>query len=279
MLLSKRSLDKEIFENGYFIFDVKNPELIFSIKNHIEQELKKITKEKNITLEKYHTYFDNDDIHYENQYVMTEFFRSKKFHEIIIKDNLQIFKSILGLDLDLQTEPYLRMARPNKINDNIGYHRDTYYGTAADELSVFIPFVELNNEAALSVYPKSHILPDSHFPTEQTVNENVTKGSKKNQIGFLYAPKKITKDISEYMNPISLKPGQILVFMLSIVHGSIVNNSNSTRWSTDVRVKNHFYDLNSTMKENYYMELNRSQPYKASQIYIKNNEKSVSSLL
>ena len=99
--------------------------------------------------------------------------------------------------MKVQTNPYLRIARPNKKVDNIGYHRDTFYGGNPFELSVFVPFVDLDARGTLNLLTGSHILPESQFPTTKIENPDpaVRKGTAKHQLGFAYAPKVMNKEI------------------------------------------------------------------------------------
>ncbi len=269
MLDYYKSLEKHLHEFGYLIVEANQKDLILNIRSKILTELKRITGISEITLENYHDYFQDDKVHYKTQLELTSFFRNSNFNLEIMESNLDFFRFILGPDLDLQMQPYLRMARPGKTQDNIGYHRDTYYGTAASELSVFVPFVDLSSKNCLSIYPESHIIQDAFFETESIQSVDVKKGSDRNKIGFLYAPNVIKTDINDKMQPIPLKLGQILIFMLSTIHGSVINNSLITRWSTDIRIKNHFYSLNETMKENYYKSFKRSAVFSCNEQYSK----------
>lgn len=142
----------------------------------------------------------------------------------------------------MQTNPYLRMARPGKEQDNIGYHRDTYYGTSPYELFVLIPYVDVPAESALKVISGSHIHFEMTYLTTRIDHPNpeIYKGSKKHQVGFLYSPKVMQPQIEEQMEPVPLKVGQALLFSLAIVHGSRINLGKTTRWSLDVRVRSTY---------------------------------------
>lgn len=269
MSVANSALEEHFRQFGYVILTVENPHFIFSMKKKLQDKLREITHSKTINLEDYHNLNLSHEEHYHCQFLMTQYFRSTGFNEELLKNKHDFFRYLLGPDLDLQTQPYLRMVRPHEAGDNIGYHRDTYYGTAASELSVFVPFVDLPENNCLSIYPKSHVIPDQYFETESKENAEVQKGSERNQIGFLYAPHIIKTDIQTHMKPIPLKIGQILVFMLSTIHGAILNESQITRWSTDIRVKNHFYSLNKTMKEGYYLPFSKSVVFQCEQEYSK----------
>lgn len=253
-----KKYENEFKKKGYFILDLNNPEYVEEASQLLEKHLKKITQNPDITLYNYHEFFQDDAEHYETQFQMLQFFREQQFAQKIIASNIDVYQFILGPDLEIQTEPYLRITRPRKAKDNIGYHRDTFYGTGPGEISSVIPFIDLTKEGTLSVFPKSHIIPDRFFKLNQVVNTDVPKDSKKHKMGFLYAPKLMDPAISKDMISIPLKRGQALVFMLSIIHGSEENQASYPRWSTDIRVRNSLTALNTEMKVGYYKPLKQS---------------------
>lgn len=259
MLLDElKERENHFAENGYFIIDLKNTEYVDYAAKELEKHLQLITKNPKITLNNYHLFFTDDEKHYEIQFQMLQFFREQQFAQNILKFNSDVYQYLLGPDLEIQTEPYLRITRPFKPKDNIGFHRDTFYGTGPGEISTLIPFIDLTAKNTLSVFPKSHIIPDHCFSLNQIINEDVPKNSQKHKMGFLYAPKLMNPEIKKNMIPIPLKKGQALVFMLSIVHGSEENQDSYPRWSTDIRVKNSLIPLNANMKANYYQILKQS---------------------
>jgi len=64
------------------------------------------------------------------------------------------------------------------------------------------------------------------------------KGSKKNKSGLLYSFKSINLSIQEYEKLIEPKVnfGALLIIPQILVHGSVVNSSDETRWSVDTRI-------------------------------------------
>ena len=253
-------LANEFAKNGWMILDLVSPDIILHARQRLQKQLVSLLG-KETSLEEYHLLADDDPFHTDIQIKMTDFFRKEKFGPSIISEQISFFHQFMGLDLRVQANPYLRMTRPNKKQDNIGYHRDTFYGGSPYELSVLIPFVELNEKNALKVMPGSHIFHENHFSTTQIENPDsaVKKGTAKHQLGFLYAPKMMDPSTEEKMKPIPLKIGQALIFSLSIVHGSIENLSNWTRWSTDIRVMNAFAPVDLSARPDYYEPLSSSQ--------------------
>lgn len=230
--------EHHFYEHGWIVVKLPNPDPVYAARAALLKELRRLTGSATLTLEQYHEIAQEDDLHTDWQTQLTQLFRTERFGYKIIAAQLDFFKAFLGPDINVQSNPYLRITRPGKPQDNIGYHRDTFYGGSPFELSVLVPFVEVPTDSSLSVLSGSHIRPGSDFPTRQIESSDVKKGSIKHQLGFLYAPKLMDSAFTVDMQPVPLKLGEVLIFSLSTVHGSVENRGKHSRWSSDIRVIN-----------------------------------------
>lgn len=176
----------------------------------------------------------------------------------IIKIELSYFQWLVGIDLHIQSRPYLRISRPGVVTDNIGFHRDTWYGDTPYELSVWIPFTETDEGSALRVAPGSHVWSEEKNPVER-IDGKVEKGSVKHSLGFIHSsPKRLV----HAPKTIALKVpvGSMAVFPLSLLHGVEVNKSDKTRISMDCRIANSLAPiaLSRSRDTNYYERLSIS---------------------
>ena len=260
-------LKSHLKDHGWMVAKLPNPEPIYQARTALLQELRSLTGQNIARLESYHEIVPNDQIHTKWQIELTNFFRQERFGPVIIKENLPFFRELLGPDLNVQSNPYLRITRPGKPQDNIGYHRDTFYGGSPFELSVLVPYVDVSRESSLSILSGSHLRPESDFPTTQVQSKEVTKGSPKHQLGFLYAPKMIDSVCLEDLKPIPLKLGEVLVFTLATVHGSEENCGHISRWSSDIRVMNALAPVDLSSRPHYYETLSRSVVTELAQSY------------
>jgi Phytanoyl-CoA dioxygenase (PhyH) len=253
------NLKRHFREKGWLVLDFPDPNPVWQTRLFLEGELEKALGKK-AALEEYHHHVSSDEEHTELQITLTKAFRTKECGPTILARQFSFFRDFLGPDLLVQANPYLRMTRPHKPQDNIGYHRDTFYGGSPYELSVFVPFVELPRECSLSVLSGSHIHSEERYPTTQIENPDaaVRKGTQKHQLGFLYAPKVMDSSIERQMEPIPLKVGQALIFSLSTVHGSRLNAGTISRWSSDMRVMHALAPVDLSARPDYYKPLSYS---------------------
>jgi sporadic carbohydrate cluster 2OG-Fe(II) oxygenase len=254
-------------KEGYLLLDFNETAYLTSFRELIQQYLKDITNNPDITLETFHQYITNDDEKIDIQYKINSYVWKEQLHENIIKENISLYHQLIGQDLDLQVKPYIRIARPNAPQDNIGFHRDSFYGNSGYEVSSFVALVDLDDHSALQIEPKSHHR--GPIPTKQVENKDVSKGDIKNQLGFLYSPKIIDENYEMNNIPIPMKFGQVLLIGLGTIHGQEVNSSDTTRWSIDIRVKNTFASSNT--KDEYYKHLSSSPMSRYAKIFYENN--------
>jgi len=258
-------------ENGYAVIDLLYPQRVFEIRQELLKQLRELTGSPEITLEKYHEHMLDDEKHTQIQIALTDFIRSGELIQQVVLENKALFEQLVGPDMNIQAKPYLRITRPGKSKDNIGYHRDTFYGGSPYEISVVIPFVGLDSGNALRVQPKSHLIAEKDIPLVQTKSEDVEKGSAKHSMGFLYAPKMIDPTYALHMEPMPLGLGQVLTFSLATLHGTTGNDSVNTRWSVDMRIVARHAPVDLSMRPTYYKQYLASPATALSDAYEKVN--------
>lgn len=166
---------------------------------------------------------------------------SKRLHAMpewreILTDNVEALAAVVGDDLLHQREPYLRVARPNRPEDQVGIHRDTHYGASADEWVLWVPLTNATHGAEMRIMPGSHLLPEEALPWTQFHSPDCPRGSDKHWLGFRYAPKRMSLDVEAATLPVSCRLGEAILFNSACVHGQIVNGAPWTRVSIDIRL-------------------------------------------
>lgn len=266
---------EQLREEGWCLVRLPNAQPVQEVAAALREKLRSTLGHAEAELADYHLLCTGTEAqHSDIQDRLTQFFRQQSFGRKILTANLELWRYLIGPDLDIQREPYLRVTRPGKPQDNIGFHRDTFYGGSPYEVSVWIPYVSVPSEGSLSILPGSHVLPESAFPTMSEPSPDVVKGSVKHKLGFLYAPKKIAPASvpEDRLKAVAISVGEVLIITLSTLHGSEQNNSNVTRWSSDIRLKHALAPVDLSMRPTYYEPFNRSAITEAAARYLKNNE-------
>ena len=168
--------------------------------------------------------------------LLAEFVQKSPEPKQIALENIEFIKSVVGSGLKLQRKPYLRILRPGNTEDSVGIHRDTHYGATNDEWVLWVPLTSAVNGGELGILPGSHLKSDEDYPWTQEPNPDVKQGSLKHWLGYMYAPKKMGKEVEGQCIPIPCKVGEAILFNAACVHGSKLNTSSWTRVSIDMRL-------------------------------------------
>lgn len=269
-------VSEQFFVQGWAVLDLTNGEdsLVFEVRRKLLEWLREAWIPDLDSLDHYHLHVDDDKRHIQIQHDLTQRYQASGLGPALIEENLAFFRRFVGPDLHVQNYPYLRIARPGLRQDNIGIHRDTHYGGSPYELSVSVPFTDAGAMGSLGVVTGSHVISELETPVKQFESEDVTKGSVKHQLGFLYAPKELPEEIRNRASPVHVRPGQALVFSLSLVHGQEVNRSAVTRFQSDIRVVNSLAPIQweRTVHADYYRALCSSAVTQQARLYLDANK-------
>jgi hypothetical protein len=257
---------EDLDAQGFCLVTLDDPSPVQEIREKLLRELRAFLGVPDVTLETYHRLAAV-------QARMAELLRRERWHLEVFRRNQALFSSLVGPDLDVESAPYLRLVRPGKPEDNIGMHRDTIYGGSPYEISVLIPFVDLDEGAALRLEPGSNAKAERDIPFVPIppADPSVTRGSTKHKLGFLYAPKALDPSYPLKAVPVPMRVGQALAFCLSTLHGSDLNRSTSTRWSCDARAMNAFAPVKRP-KEGVFTPVFRSALTRSAERYLRANE-------
>ena len=259
--MAEASVDEfsaRIRDHGWALIDLPDPSPAGQGREALLGELRRLTGDDGITLETYHEVVTDDGRHIDLQFALCTFWRDHRLGQAIFEKQLAFFCSFFGPDIHVQRKPYLRIARPGKSQDNIGYHRDTAYGCSGYELSMVTALVDLSAEAALAVLPGSHLRPDSDFPFEQEKVSGVHRGTKKREMGFLYDRKICEPWFENDLVAVEMRVGQALLFSTATMHGQSVNRASYTRWTTDFCAVSTAAPLDLAHRAAFYEPLCRS---------------------
>jgi hypothetical protein len=253
--MNAQEIDAALAERGWATIDLPDAAPVLAARDrlldHVRRTLPALDR-----LDDYHLHV-SDDRHIAILHDLASFYWEAGLGGAIVAGNVDLFRALIGPDLHIQPYPYLRAVRPGIGDDAAPLHRDTYYGASPFEVSLVIPFTEMERSAAIRVISGSHLAPDTAFAYTQTVSPDVTLGSEKHQLGYPYAPRLLDPALMDTAEPVPLKVGQVLMFPLQLVHGGGTNLSARTRFSTDIRLANSLapVEWSRGVRKNYFVPL------------------------
>jgi len=186
------------------------------------------------TLETYHHYCSNDDVHL----AVIKDLRNKA--DIV---NFPIDYSVVdarvstlcGVPVSCKVSHqvasgyfFIRLIRPNAISDNNPPHRDSWLDHLRDCVNIYVPLAGSNEHSSLSVVPGSHLWCESDVP-------RTAEGAIVNGVTFSVPSIVTDGDALEMVRP-EVGKGDLMVFSPYLIHGGAANlNKNVTRASLEMR--------------------------------------------
>jgi ectoine hydroxylase-related dioxygenase (phytanoyl-CoA dioxygenase family) len=272
--MTKRDqLNEQYSKNGWMTLDLTHPETVFEARDAMVVFLQESFFSTLERLEDLHGHISDDEAYIKVHLALNGFFRERQFAKKIISSELDAFQKLISPDLCIQTNPYLRIARPGVARDNIGLHRDTFYGASPYELSVVVPYTDLDEGGALRVVSGSQRTPENEIRFHEVDIDGVERGSPRHLAGIPYIARIVSPEIANEAVPVPLTVGQVLIFGLATVHGQEINQGAGTRVTTDIRVVNGLapFIMNRTGPDAYYTPLSQSPVSEQADLYLQAN--------
>ena len=265
-------LESELAETGWAVVDLPNPAPVLRARDHLLASLRRTFPDL-ADLDSYHEAVD-DSCHVDALFELATEFWNARLGPAIIGQNLDFFRRLVGPDLYVQRQPYLRCVRPGRREDAAPLHRDTYYGASPYEVSVLVPFTAMTADGAVRAIRGSHLEADAAYPFQQAPAIEGALGSPRHRLGYPYAPRLLDPALQARAEPVPVGVGQAMLFGLSLVHGGGVNDGTRTRFSADIRIVNALAPvrLGRGVDPQYFVPLCLSPVSRSAQRYLAANE-------
>ena len=223
-----QNIDKKIYENGWQVIDSKNHDNLLSLRKHIynviTDEFDIQEKNPEIGLNNFHKILKNledTELNQKKINVIQKISKNENLVQLVYESFFKDIDLILGKDLLVQKTINLVIQTPKDLNPTIP-HRDAPPNSFF-ELVIWIPLVDCKDSKSM-----------------YTIDLKSTKIA-------LDQLKKNPEDWENFVNKFKdkkvypqVKFGQALFFLPYIYHGSDINNTDTTRFSLNIRFKGLF---------------------------------------
>ena len=253
--------EQELSRQGWTVIDLPDAQPVHAAKSYLLETLRGLDGFGEMErLGDYHRYIRSREQHFDVSFQVAQSYWQSQLGRKIVEKNLEVFRWLLGPDLLVQKEPYLRVVRPGQTRDATPLHRDTYYGASPFEVSVLVPFTEMTAGCGIRAIRGSHWAADSVYPFTQHDDPEVVLRSPKHQLGYPYAPRRLEAALEQQTESIPASVGQVVLLSLALVHGGGTNSGAETRFSTDIRVVNSWAPVvvDRGVRKEYFVPLSES---------------------
>jgi hypothetical protein len=226
-------IEAKLWRDGWAVVTLEDQSVLAEARDSLLALTRELVGRNNLTLERYHEFVDDDDRHHDIHIAVTDFARRNEYAKRIVLSNLDFFKSILGPDIAMTVPNQWRICRPEKPQDNVGFHRDTDVGHTPFEFNLWLPLVD----TSFGCMSGSHLLKHDEIDRVQITHSAVQPGDALNNIGYFYAPWRVDPEKLDVID-VEMGFGELLVFFSPLLHGQEINHRDNTRWSIDFVIAN-----------------------------------------
>lgn len=166
--------------------------------------------------------------------MMFTWFRTDAFQQLYRPLAAALIDEWFDGDALVQRTPTARI-QLGKGGRSVSFHTDAWYGHGTDVTSVWVPLVEVRGTNSL------HMAPDSE------TSKALLEGIEQDELDL----HEINDRAVAICQPIEMVPGQALMFASHMLHGTVENQSTTTRVSFDFRIAADESALGTKPRDNY----------------------------
>ena len=166
-------------------------------------------------------------------------FSEALFNLITHPNLLDVLETLIGSDIQFNGDFWVRPKLPNEKLTTLPWHQDSAYMPDTENdthLTVWLPLVDVKLE-----HGPLQFLPGSHQSGLQTYHRVPDEA--------FAVPVRSPTSPDTGIDTLEMKKGDLLVFNNLVFHRSLVNHSDSIRWSTDFRFSRTGTSLNGLWHE------------------------------
>jgi sporadic carbohydrate cluster 2OG-Fe(II) oxygenase len=219
---SENKIVNKFNKNGYIIFDIKKKKQLNNIRKKILILSRKNLRKKITKIESIHNHLTKKELNKFRMKIYSELNKSKNFLSNYYSLGDDFLDVICGNELVMQRKVNLSIQMPDDDSSLLPLHSDVWSGCSPFEVVLWIPLVNCKKTQSMFIMPK--ILNEQYYAKIQNFN-SVTE---------------IEQQVKKKVKWLTLKYGQGLIFLHSIMHGNVVNKEKDTRWSFNCRFKSVF---------------------------------------
>ncbi len=222
----KKDFDSLLFKRGLVTHELENFDLVNKLKSDILSVLKNSFGLSISELDEFHKFIDQKELN--NIRLKLAFSLNEKSYasDLIYSKLKDLLQNLLGPDIAIQKNVGLSIQTPGDSSSLLNVHSDVFDSDCSPyEIVIWIPLVNCYGTKSMFYLPFSNCESIGKY---LELSGNLRKN--------LQDPEKINDSI-EFMD---IKPPSIALFSHSIWHGNKVNETDETRFSLNVRVKNLF---------------------------------------
>ena len=218
------ALSNDFLRDGFVICDAESPQILESIRQDVTQVafdwlMKNQLESKSFELAKSHDFVTNDRL---NDLRLTIFAEINKIPDIrqryfwLAQQTLGI---LVGNELAMQNKVNLSIQQPNDESSVLPIHSDIWTGDSPFQAVLWVPLTDASKSNSMFLLPPNE---------SREARQRVAAGEFKSM-------DQIESEYHSQMVTMVVPFGKVLIFDSNCLHGNILNETKTVRWSINCR--------------------------------------------
>ena len=238
--------EKCFIEKGYIIKEIDKFNDLKKISKNLFEYSKEILgsnfndSDDQSFFNKFHNSMATKDLNNFRVMLINKINSSDENKKLLYNISKNLLNELVGNELAIQKRLNLSIQFPKDDSSLLPIHADTWSGDSPFEIVTWLPLVDCYKTKSMYLLPPKHA---------KEINKNFKDFSEKNA-------EDLFNSISDKVEWIDIKYGEVLIFNQSLPHGNIVNNEKETRWSINCRFKGLFTPYGDKKLGEFFEPLN-----------------------
>lgn len=231
-------LEKDIIENGYTTCKVENKAGLDSIRNEVVKLAclflkKKEPKDKEFFLNNFHKIIEISKLNDLRLFIYNTLNTYDWFAPTYYSLGKKSLAKTIGNELVMQRKINLSIQCPRDKSSVLPVHADQQGGESPYQFVLWVPLVDVSETKSMFMIPPNK---------SREFLKNFTNYA---ESGFM---QQLIKDAKNDLKFLSVNYGELNILNVNNFHGNIINETQETRWSFNVRFKSLFSPYTSEEK-------------------------------
>jgi sporadic carbohydrate cluster 2OG-Fe(II) oxygenase len=224
MSTDEQALAEEFLSNGYVIRDVEDRAALAALRHEFVIAACKLLEisvpaDDGEFLDNFHQIVSIDKLNNYRLGLYRELNGRPWFRPTYFKLARKTIEALVGNELAMQNRINLSIQMPNDHTSLLDIHADVFTGETPYQVVEWLPLVDVKNTKAMFILPKEK--------SDKVIGRMKDLGN-----GGMPA---LFQAVKQDLIWLDIPFGKVLVFSPNVLHGNVVNEEPSTRWSLNTR--------------------------------------------
>ena len=224
LTLEEIALSTDFLRNGFIVCDAESPQILESIRQDVTQIAIKWLKQsqlesKAFELSNSHSFVTNEQINDLRLTIFTEVNKIVDIRQRYFWLARRSLNALVGNELAMQNKVNLSIQQPNDESSVLPIHSDIWTGDSPFQVVLWVPLTDASKSNSMFLLPPNE---------SREARQRVAAGEFKSM-------DQIEREYHSQIVTMVVPYGKVLIFNSNCLHGNILNETETVRWSINCR--------------------------------------------